>query len=101
MNRLVFVAILLASTLVPQVVSAQFTGMKYRIPLDANTIVLINADKMFGSRVADAGRWAERRQAAYDAGILALPPDATEVVIAGRLDFRVWRVRLGIGNDKA
>jgi hypothetical protein len=98
MNRITLVAILLASTLLPRVVSAQFTGMKYRIPLDANTVVLINAEKMFGSEISDKDRWAERRQAAYDAGILALPPDATEVVMSGRLDHEfgesVWELAM-------
>ena len=81
MNRFSCVAILLASTVIPQAALAQFEGMKYRIPTDANTVVLVNADKIFGSKVADANRWAERRQAAYDAGILALPPDDPKTII--------------------
>ncbi|MDG2220310.1 MAG: hypothetical protein P8L85_02960 [Rubripirellula sp.] len=54
--------------------------------MDANTVVLINAEKMFGSRLADQEGWAARRKAAYDAGVTALPPDASQVVIAGRHD---------------
>ncbi len=89
---------LVALMFVPNVATAQYEGMKYRIPLDANTLVLINADKMFGSRVADKERWQAKRQAAYDSGILALPPDATEVIIAGRSDHEygktIWELAM-------
>ncbi|MCA9140621.1 MAG: hypothetical protein KDB00_27805 [Planctomycetales bacterium] len=75
-----------------------FSGMRYRVPTDANTLVMINADKMFNSRVADRERWDARRKAAYDAGLSALPPDAKEVLLAGRNDHEfgksIWEVAL-------
>ena len=89
---------LLCLLVTSSVARAQFSGMKYRIPRDANTLILINAEKMFGSPVADRQHWAARRQAAYDAGMIALPPDATEVVLAGRKDLEygktVWELGL-------
>ncbi len=96
MNRLLLVSLLVVTPLVPAIAQAPFSGMKYRVPRDANTLVLINAEKMFGSAVADAERWNEKRKAAYDAGLLALPPDGTEVLIAGRIDTEfgdsVWEL---------
>lgn len=86
MNRAVSYSLLLAFLLSPTVAMAQFRGMRNRVPADANTLILINAEKMFGSPVADRERWAARRKAAYDAGVSALPPDATEVLLAGRSD---------------
>lgn len=85
-----------------------FSGMRLRVPADANTMVLINAQKMFRAPVADRERWPERAKAAYDAGIFALPPDATEVLLAARQDIEfgqpVWEmgmVRLAGDRDLA
>jgi hypothetical protein len=81
-------------------VSAQtaFRGMKERIPRDANTLILINADKLFGSKVADEERWNARRKAAFEAGLIFLPPEATEVLIAGRSDIEygepIWELAM-------
>ncbi len=96
MIRLFSFSLLLALLLVPAVARGQFAGMKARIPSDANTLILINAEKMFGSPVADREGWNARRKAAYEAGLTALPPDATEVVIAGRSDHEygksIWEL---------
>ncbi len=103
MKRPVFLSLLIASLLAPAVSQAQFKGMRNRIPGDTNTLILINAEKLFGSPVADRERWDARRKAAYDAGISALPPDATEVLLAGRRDHEfgesLWE--LGMINLRA
>lgn len=91
-------SIIAAAVVAPRASQAQFEGMKYRIPADANTLILINAEKVFGSPVSDRERWEARRQAAYDAGISALPPDATAVILAGRADHEfgksIWELGL-------
>lgn len=96
MNRFLTAGLLLIASAPCVGVQAQFEGMKYRIPSDANTLVLIDAEKMFGSPVADRDRWQARRQAAYDAGISALPPDATSVMLAARMDHEycqsIWEM---------
>lgn len=98
MNRLVVAIPLLACCFLPSIATAQFKGMRARIPSDANVLILLNVDKMLGSRVADRERWEARRQAAYDAGVSALPPDATEVVLAGRSDLEfgesIWELSM-------
>ena len=97
MNRLILATLLLTFSL-SQLTYGQFTGMRPRIPKDANTLILFNTDKMFGSKVADRENWKARRDAAYQAGLLALPPDATEVALAGRMDIEygdtVWELAL-------
>jgi hypothetical protein len=50
-------------------------------------LILIDADKLFGSPLADKERWAARRKAAFESGISALPPDASAVVMAAQMDF--------------
>jgi len=106
MKRAVCLPLLLTFLLTPSLATAQFAGMRERVPADANTLVLINAQKMFGSRIADREGWKVRRQAAFDAGISALPPDATEVLIAGRHDLHfgheaLWELGLmKFGDDK-
>ncbi len=98
MNRLFNLLLFFAVLASPIASYAQFEGMKYRIPRDANTIILINAEKMFGSQVAGREMWEARRKAAYDAGVSALPPDATEVLLAGRMDVEfgksVWEIAM-------
>ncbi len=75
-----------------------FSGMKYRVPSDANTLILINAEKMFNAPIADRERWDARRKAAFDSGLSALPPDAAQVLLAGRNDHEfgesVWEMGL-------
>jgi hypothetical protein len=60
---------------------AQFDGMRSAIPTDANMVVLIDAEKLFGSRLADRERWEAKRKAAYAAGVSALAPDASQVML--------------------
>ena len=107
MKRAVCIPLLLTFLLTPTLATAQFAGMSVRVPADANTLVLINANKMFGSKIADRQGWKVRRDAAYNAGISALPPDATEVLIAGRHDLHfghnaLWELGLmKFSSDKA
>lgn len=100
MIRLFSSSLLLVLFLVPAAAQRPFDGMKNRIPGDANTLVLINVEKMFGSQVADREGWNLRRKAAYDAGVLALPPDAKEVVIAGRADHEYGHTLWELGMMK-
>ena len=53
MKSAVCIPLLLTFLLTPSLATAQFAGMRVRVPADANTLVLINAQKMFGSRIAD------------------------------------------------
>lgn len=96
MNRLLSLLLLFVFVVSPFVASAQYEGMKYRIPHDANTLVLIDLQKMFGSPVANKEMWMARRKAAYDAGMIALPPEAQSVIMAARTDLdyneSVWEI---------
>jgi len=71
----------------------QFDGMLARVPRDANTLILIDAEKLFGTPVADLERWQAKRGAAFESGVSGLPPDAASVVMAARVEFELG------GND--
>ncbi len=75
---------------------AQIAGLKSRIPYDANIVVVINAEKLFGSAAAEQGRWEARRKAAFDAGLTFLAPDVSGVVLAAKMDLEfgknVWEL---------
>jgi hypothetical protein len=98
MIRYALILVSLALSVPAAVSQTPFQGMRYRVPSDANTLILINAEKMFNAPVADKERWGARRQAAFDAGLIALPPDAREVILAGRTDLEfgksIWEVAL-------
>ncbi len=82
----------------PTSLLAQFEGMKSRIPGDANTLVMMNVEKLLGSPEADRERWAARLKASFDAGITAVSPDSSQVLIAGRTDHEfgksLWELGL-------
>ena len=98
MNRLCIASLASVSLIVAAVGQTPFMGMNSRIPNDANTLILINAEKMFGSPVANREHWEARRKAAFESGVSALPNDATEVVLAGRTDHEfgesIWELAL-------
>jgi len=52
---------------------------------------MIDAEKLFGSSLADRERWDARRKAAFEAGVSALPPDASAVLLASRTDYETGR----------
>lgn len=79
--------VLLMGSAISRTAFAQFEGMLSRVPVDANTLILIDADKLFGSPLADKERWTARRKAAFESGVSALPPDASAVVMAAQMDF--------------
>ncbi|WP_040766960.1 hypothetical protein [Novipirellula maiorica] len=100
MNRLICFAILLSILATSGVGSAQYEGMKYRIPQDTNMLVLIDLHKMFGSPVANRERWMARRKAAFDAGMIATPPGAEAVILAARTDLEYHKTVHELGMMK-
>lgn len=96
--QLICCAFLLAGFSVGSVANAQFDGMRWALPTDSNMVVLIDADKLFGSQLADKERWQGKRKAAYEAGVSALAPDVSQVMLGGLIDLElgqsVWEVAL-------
>jgi hypothetical protein len=78
--------------------SAQFADLASRVPDSANTLVLFNAAKVFESPAATAGRWKEEYANAFASGLVVLPPETDQFVLASQMDFEfmqaIWDVAL-------
>jgi hypothetical protein len=76
--------------------SAQVEGLRSRIPTDANTVVVIDVEKLFGSPAAERERWAAKRKAAFESGVTFLSENTQGVVIAAKIDLEygqtVWEL---------
>lgn len=104
MNRYLTLFLFIVSGWV-QLASAQFSELIGRVPKDANAAIFIDTDKIFKSPVATQGRWQQRREAAFEAGVSALSTQATQVVLAARMDIEfgrsVWELSLARFPDGA
>lgn len=78
--------------------SAQFEHLIGRVPGDANTLVLVNGEKIFASPVAKKQDWAKNRQKMYEAGLSFLPPRAEAGLLAAHIDLQLmlplWELSL-------
>jgi len=76
------------------VAQAQYEPLLKHIPDSANSIVLVNADSIFASPIAQSGGWAASREERFSAGMTSLPPKADLLVIAAEYDLgsmaRLW-----------
>jgi len=76
-------------------VSAEFDSLSSRIPSDANSIVLVDTEKILQSQVAMRGGWKEKLSAAHEAGLTLLVPGASHAVFASHVDLEymtpVWQ----------
>ncbi len=82
----------------PQVANGQFGGLVGRVPSDANSLVILNVEKMKMSPIAKTQNWRANHEAASAAGITILPPSATHFLMAAKMDFEfmqpIWEVAL-------
>ncbi|MCH7729083.1 MAG: hypothetical protein IH991_21765, partial [Planctomycetes bacterium] len=88
----------LYTTLGANVAHAQFHDLTKRIPDGANTIILIDVDKLLNSPIGKKEGWRDQHLKAFEAGVAAVPPSATKFVKAAKLDFSTmdaeWEVSL-------
>ena len=79
--------------LVVRPVWSQFDEMIKHVPGQANSLFLVNVEKVFASAIAKSGGWQEQRGKRFESGLTCIPPKATHVVIASHLDLEVMRPR--------
>lgn len=72
---------------------AQFESLLPHIPETANTVVLVDAEKMFSSQIAKAENWQAHREKHFAAGMTSIPPLAKSLVIAADLDPHAMRAK--------
>lgn len=77
---------------------AQFTELAARVPDGANAIFVVEMDQIMHSPLAASQGWATKQQALFDAGLLMLPPEASQLLAATKLNFETmqpeWEVFL-------
>ncbi len=77
-------------------VHAQFAPLLQRIPESANTIFLLHVEKIFNSPLAQKEGWQQHYEKSVDAGMMHLPADTLQYILAGDLDFTsmqpAWQV---------
>ncbi|MEM8947484.1 MAG: hypothetical protein AAGD11_20080 [Planctomycetota bacterium] len=66
---------------------ARFGDLTSRVPNDANTLVMVDVEKLTDTALARKEGWATEHEEAFRAGLLAIPPDATRFVAAAKTDF--------------
>ncbi len=75
---------------------AQFAKLVKRIPESVNTIILLNAEKVFNSEIALREGWKTNFEKAIAGGLTRLPADTQQYVMAAQTDFEymhpVWQL---------
>ncbi len=64
-----------------------FEELVKSLPGRANTLVLLNVDKILVSPVAVRENWKTKHEETYAAGLSLLPPDVKQAVFATELDL--------------
>jgi hypothetical protein len=66
---------------------AQFTGLVKHVPGTANTIILLNVEKILDSDLAKKEGWRENFEKSVEAGLVRMPADTLQYVLASQIDF--------------
>ncbi len=67
--------------------SAQFRDLVAKLPKSANAVVLLNVDKALNSPMGVREEWKNKIEKSFAAGIIRVPPQATDFVIASQIDL--------------
>jgi hypothetical protein len=68
-----------------------FVDLVRRVPVDANSVVLIDCERMFKSPIAVRTDWKKKYQTDYAQRPLMVPLRATKVIRSGALDLHLGR----------
>jgi hypothetical protein len=80
---------------------SQFDEMARHVPGRANSLCLINAERLFASAIAKDGDWQQQRGKRFESGLTSVPPNATHVVIASQLDLEVMHTMWDVAIIKS
>ncbi len=65
----------------------QFDDLVQKVPSSANSIFLLNVEKVLASPAAAKNNWKDKVQEAYVTGVTILPPQASQVVLSASFDL--------------
>jgi len=75
---------------------AQFLDEAKWIPAHANCLILVNADQIYSSNIAQRENWGATQTGAFEQGLTVVPAGADKVLLASQIDFKfldtVWTV---------
>lgn len=67
--------------------AAQFEELVAKVPGTANSLVLIDGQKLFSSPLAVKEGWKEKYQQAFATGLVSIPPDTKRMILAAQMDY--------------
>jgi hypothetical protein len=67
--------------------SGQFRELVAKLPKSANAVVLLNVDKALDSPMGVREGWKKKIEKSFAAGMIRVPPQATDFVLASQLDL--------------
>jgi len=75
---------------------ADFAELIRRVPGEANALIMIDAERLFASPLAEKEEWKKRQLANYAERPMSIPPQSTKVVRAAQWDLHthesVWEL---------
>ena len=93
-------SILFAATVIACVgeATAQYASLVARVPRGANTIVILDVQRLLDSPLAKQQNWRDKQERAAEAGITMVAPTAQQFLMASHLDYEfmqpVWEVAM-------
>ena len=77
---------------------AQFDEMLGHLPDSTNALVVVNIQKLLDSPIARQEGWRDDPGKRFAAGLISIPADASQLVLAAQMDFRsmrpIWEMAL-------
>jgi hypothetical protein len=77
---------------------AQFERLLDRVPNDANTLVIIDVEKVLATPLATREKWKDKQLDDFTQGRIFVPPQAQRLVLAGRMEIEgmdsTWQLAL-------
>jgi hypothetical protein len=77
---------------------AQYEQLLNRVPNDANTLIVIDVDRLFSSPLAVQGKWRDKHADDFSQGRVFVPPQAQRMLLAGRMEVEqldyTWQLAL-------
>jgi hypothetical protein len=71
---------------------AQFNALSRRVPTRSNAIVFVDVERLLATPVAQKEGWKTNAQAAFESGLLILPPNVSRFVAAAEIDLHTMAV---------
>jgi hypothetical protein len=89
---------MLSAALFPRSAAAQFEELAAKVPSTANAIVLLDAQQIMTSPLAQQEGWKDRYEQAFASGLVTISPDTRHMLLAAQFDYQtmqpLWEVAI-------